>query len=65
MLGCAGELVRDAAAATQSLSCGTSDKDCNEVKYLQEALDLLESFTTETPIAKPLNLFLVERSSSS
>ena len=38
------ELVRDTAATTHSLSCGTIDRDCNEVKYLQEALDLLESF---------------------
>ena len=30
--------------ATHSLSCGTTDRDCNEAKYLQEALDLLDSF---------------------
>ena len=27
-----------------SLTCGTNDRDCNEVKYLQEARDLWESF---------------------
>ena len=34
----------ETAAATHSLSCGTNDKDSNEVKYLQEPLDLLEGF---------------------
>ena len=29
-----------------SLSCGRTERDCNEV---QEALDTLESFITETP----------------
>ena len=39
-----GELVRDTAGATHSLSCGTTDLDCNDVKYLQEALGMPESF---------------------
>ena len=37
------EPARGIAAATRSLSSGTNDRDCNEVKYLQEALGLLES----------------------
>ena len=32
--------MRNTAAATYSLSCGTKDRDCNEVVYLQETLDL-------------------------
>ena len=36
-LGCIGEFVRDIAAATHSLSCGTNDRDCNQGKCLQEA----------------------------
>ena len=38
-LGRIGELTRDTAGATHSLSCGTTDRDCDEAKYLQEALD--------------------------
>ena len=43
-LGCISELVLDTAAATHSLSCGTNDRDCNEVRYSHEALDVVESF---------------------
>ena len=42
--GVSAELVRDAAAATHSVSHRTNDRCCNEVKYLQQVLDLLESF---------------------
>ena len=38
-LGRIGELTRDTAGATHSMSCGTTDRDCDEAKYLQEALD--------------------------
>ena len=37
-----GELIRDTAGATHSLSCGTTDRDCNEARYLRVALGLLE-----------------------
>ena len=40
------ELIRDTAGSAHSSSCGTTDRDCNEVKYLQEAMDMLESFHT-------------------
>ena len=43
-LGRMGELIRDTAGATLSLSFGTTDWDYNEVRYLQDALDMLESF---------------------
>ena len=39
-----GECTRETAGATHSLSCGTTDRECNQVKYLQEALVMLESF---------------------
>ena len=55
-LGRIGELTRDTAGATHSLSCGTTDRDCDEAKYLQEALDLSRRGQKVT---------LVERSSSS
>ena len=34
-LGRMSELIRDTAGATHSLSCGTTDRYCNEGKYLQ------------------------------
>ena len=41
----------------RSLSCGANDRDCNEVRYLHEALDLLGKAFCATPIAKTLHLF--------
>ena len=32
-----GQLIRDTAGATHALSCGTTDRDSNEARYLQEA----------------------------
>ena len=42
-LGCVRALVGDTAAATSTLSCGTNDRDSNELKYFQEALRLVDS----------------------
>ena len=42
-LGCIRALVGDTAAATSALSCGTNDRDSNELKYLQESLRLVDS----------------------
>ena len=56
--------VRDTALVTHSLSCGTNDRDGNEVKYLHEALDLLESFHRRDT-REDSEVILVERSSSS
>ena len=39
-----GQLVKDTAGATHALSCGVPDRECNEEKYLQEALDMIEEF---------------------
>ena len=55
--GSIGDLPRDTAAATRTLSCGTNDSQCNKVRYLQEALDLLESFLRRDTHRKDLNLF--------
>ena len=33
-LGCLGDLVKDTASATHTLSCGVPDRDSNEAKYL-------------------------------
>ena len=63
--GCIRELVRDTAAATHSLSCGTNDKDCNEVKSLQDALDLLEGFLRRDTHHDDFEAVSVERSLSS
>ena len=41
-LGTLGHCVRDAAAATHSLTCGALDRESNEIKYLCEATDLLK-----------------------
>ena len=42
-LGCIRELVGDTAEATSALSCGTNDMDRNELRYLQDALQLVDS----------------------
>ena len=62
-LGCIRELVRDTAAATHSLLCGTTD--CNEVKSLQDALDLLEGFLRRDTHHDDFEPVSVERSPSS
>ena len=41
-LGILGHAVRDAAAATHSLTCGVPDRESKEIKYLCEATDLIE-----------------------
>ena len=43
-LVCIRDLVRDTAAAAHALSCGTNDRDSNEEKYLQEALEIVGEF---------------------
>ena len=43
-LGRMDQLIRDTAVAPHALSCGTADGDTNEVKYLQEALNMIEDF---------------------
>ena len=49
--------MRDTVAATHSQSCGTNHRDCNEVKYLQDALDLSESFLRQDTHHDDFDLF--------
>ena len=65
ILNRARELVRETTAATHSLSCSTNDRHCNEVKYLQEALDLTESFLRRDTHHDDFELITLERSLSS
>ena len=39
-LGCLGTLVKDTAGATHALTCGVPDRESNETKYLEEALEV-------------------------
>ena len=64
-LGRISEVVRDKAAATHSFSCGTNCRDCNEVKYLLEALDLMERFHRQDTHREESESTFVELSSSS
>ena len=43
-LGRMEQLKEDTAAATHTLSCSIPDRDYNEVRYLQETLDMIEDF---------------------
>ena len=43
-LGTLGCCVRDAAAATHSQTCGVPDRESNEIKYLREATDLIDTW---------------------
>ena len=38
------QLIKDTAGATHALSCGVPNRESNEVRYLQEALDMIEDF---------------------
>ena len=59
-LGRMGQLIRDTAGATHALSC-TTDRDCNEAKYLQEALDMIEDFQQRDTRHEVAEIILVER----
>ena len=41
--GSLGQAVRGAAKAAHSLTCGVPDREGNEVKYLREATELIET----------------------
>ena len=45
---CIRDLVRDTAAVTHSLSCGTNDRDSNEVRYMR-LWTCWKGFRAETP----------------
>ena len=56
-VGRVGQLIR----ATRPLSCGTTDRDCNEVKFLQEALDMIEDFQRRDTRREVAEIIPVER----
>ena len=56
-----GQLTRDTAGATHALSCGTTDRDCNEVRYLQESLDMIEDFQRRDARRKVADIIMVKR----
>ena len=43
-LGCLATLVKDTASATHALSCGVPERDSNETKYLEEALEMFDDW---------------------
>ena len=43
-LGRMGRLVKDTVGATHAFHCSVPDRDSNEVRYLQDALDTIEDF---------------------
>ena len=42
------QLTKDTVGATHALACGVPDRGSNEVRFLQEALDMLEDFQRQT-----------------
>ena len=60
-LGLMGQLTRDTAGATHALTCGTTDRYCNEVTYLQEALEMIEKFHRRDTRREVAEIMLVER----
>ena len=68
-LGTPGHCVRDAAAATHSLTCGVPDRESNEIKYLREATDLIETWqqqlqdgqSVSRPPSEHSEVILIER----
>ena len=57
-----GQLTRDTAGATHALTCGTTDRDCNEVKNLQEAVEMIENFHRWDTRREVAEIMLVRRS---
>ena len=46
-LGNLGCCVKEAAAATHSLTCVVSDRESNEIRYLQQAIELIEEWQNQ------------------
>ena len=60
-LGRLGQLIKDTAGATHALSCGVGDRESNEVRYLQEALDMIEEFQKRRSSQGTTEIILLER----
>ena len=56
-----GQLMKDNAAATHMPSCGVRNRDSNEVRYLQEALDMIEDFQRRWSRREATKITLMER----
>ena len=56
-----GQLVKDTADATHALSCGALDRESNEARDLQEALDVTEEFQRRGSGRGTTEITLVER----
>ena len=60
-----GKLASSSMALREPLSCGVPDRECNEAKYLQEALNMIEEFhrrgSRRGSSSKNVEIPLVER----
>ena len=56
-----GQHIKDTAGATHALSCDVPDREPNEVRYLQEALELIEDFQRRGSCREATEITLVER----
>ena len=56
-LGNLGCCVKEAAAATHSLTCGVLDRESNEIRYLKQATELIEEWQNQLqgvpPVTRP------------
>ena len=60
-----GHAVRDAAAATHSLTCGVPDRESNEIiKYLREATDLIEKWQQQLEEGQPATLATLQNAAN-
>ena len=59
-LGRMGQLIHDTAGAIHALSCCTTERDCNGVKYIQKALDQIEDFQRRDTRLEVAEIILVE-----
>ena len=60
-IGRMGRPVEDTAGATHALSCSVPDPDSNEVRYLQDALDMIEDFQRRGARREMAEVIWVER----
>ena len=55
------QLIKDTAGATHGLSCGVPDRESNEARHLQEALDIIEEFQKKEHSRRTTEITLVKR----
>ena len=60
-LGRVGRPIKDTAGATHAFSCSIPDRDSNEVRSLQEALDMIEDFQRRGARREMAEVIWVER----